>query len=194
MNEQGLLGVNLETNDSSVQSDRRERRADRRCPCSALPAELFHAAESTMQRMRSRRAHRNQPPCCQASRPNRPFRHRPLVAMCQSFSGPSGSQRRRRCVGTVRRRSALSPRRRRYWPCCPPGSSPSFQVSTRPSRSRRRRRDRPSGGALQEPLQRFSLIPGHVLHDISSQFGEEGFLPSEPRRSTRAPGALKHRP
>ena len=30
MNEQGLLGVNLETNDYSMKNSRRERRADRR--------------------------------------------------------------------------------------------------------------------------------------------------------------------
>ena len=80
------------------------------------------------------------------------FRQMPPVPRSWSFAEPSGCWRRRRCVGTGRRRSALSPRPRRYWRCCPPTSSPRFQASTRPSRSRwresgRRRRRRLVGAA-----------------------------------------------
>ena len=68
-------------------------------------------------------AHRNGPPCSPASSPSRLSPHTPPVAMSRSSSTPSGCRWRLRCVGTDRRRSALPPRPRRYWPCCPPTSS-----------------------------------------------------------------------
>jgi hypothetical protein len=45
------------------------------------------------------------------------------------------SSRSRRSASTS---SNAAPRPPRYWPYCPPGSSPSFRASTRPSQSRRR--------------------------------------------------------
>ena len=83
--------------------------------------------------------------------------------MCQSFSAPSGSRQRRRCVGTGRRRSARSRQPRRCLPCCPRGSSPSSRGIHPPSQSQRQMRDDANRGALQEPPQQLSLIPSHVL-------------------------------
>jgi hypothetical protein len=124
-------------------------------------------------------ARRNRQPCCQESLPSRLFRHTQPVAMSRSFSAPSGSRRRRRCVGTGRRRLARSLQPRRYWPCSPPGSWPCFRASTRPSRSRwresrRRRRRRPVGAALA------------ILPDTKPRFAED----SPPNRGGRIPPLL----
>ena len=50
------------------------------------------------------------------------------------------------------------------------------------------------GDALQQPRQRFSSIPHGILHDISSQFGEEQFLPFRQRVTDREGGALAPHP
>jgi len=101
---------------------------------------------------------------------SRLFRHKSPVPMRWSFSAPSGCWRRRRCVGTGRPQiGAIAATRRCRASKHPPAPAEADDES----------RDDADGGALQEPRQRFSLVPSRMFAlKPSSQFGEEGFLPS----------------
>jgi hypothetical protein len=98
--------------------------------------------------------------------------------MSQSSSTPSGCRQRRRCVGTDRRRSALSPRPRRYWPCCPPGVFavlPSMnppQLNPMPSVA-----NAPRAAPCRSCFNDSPWYQTDVGTRLSSQLGEEGFLP-----------------
>ena len=123
-------------------------------------------------------ARRNWQPCCQASPPSRLFRHTPPVAMSSVFfsavrftaaSAPrwNWSTQIGAIAATTALLAVLSARVFAELPSIhPPQPKPMARV-----------RGDADGGALQEPLQRFSLIPSQGLHKTLLLIGAEGFPP-----------------
>src|ERR1700722_10953444 len=187
MNEQGLLGVNLETNDCSMKDGRREPRADRRYPCSALPAELFHAAEQSSARL----GHAGI--CRLAARHHGPTA---LFDIGRLLPGVGLFHRRhvRRGVGAAL--DLIDADRR---------DCGNHGAACRIVRERLRRasehppapaeadgecRGDPDGGALQEPLQRVALIPSYVLHEPLLPIGGGKIPPLSEYWATHPSGAV----